>query len=55
MKTNCLHVPMMDKQASDNPSRSLTLMGHAEKAGLWFGVNNVTNALLWLKRVFESF
>ena len=55
MKPNCLHVPMMDKQAVDNPSRSLTLMGHAEKGGLWFGVNNVTNAILWLKRVFESF
>jgi len=55
LKPHCLHVPMMDKQAKDNPSRALTVLGQAERGGLWFGVNNVTNALLWLKRVFENF
>ena len=55
LRSNCLHVPMMNKQTVDNPSRALTLFGLAEKGGLWFGVNNCSNALHWLKRVFESF
>ena len=54
LKPNCLHVPMMNKQSMDNPSRALSLFGLAEKGGLWFGVNNCINALRWLKRVFES-
>ena len=54
LKPNCLHVPMMNKQTMDNPSRALSLFSLAEKGGLWFGVNNCINALRWLKRVFES-
>ena len=55
LKPNCLHVPMMNKQTVDNPSRALSLFGLAEKGGLWFGVNNCINALRWLKRGFDSF
>ncbi|MBG08110.1 MAG: hypothetical protein CME68_05090 [Halobacteriovoraceae bacterium] len=55
LKSNCLHVPMMNKQTMDNPSRALNLFSLAEKGGLWFGVNNCINALRWLKRGFDSF
>ncbi len=55
LKPNCLHVPMMNKQTVDNPSRALSLFSLAGNGGLWFGVNNCINALRWLKRGFESF
>ena len=55
LRPNSLHVPMMNKQTMDNPSRALSLLSLAEKGGLWFGVNNCSNALHWLKRVFDSF
>lgn len=41
----CLHVPLLSKQAAQDPKNYLQVLDWSNKGGLWVGVNNTRNAV----------
>ncbi len=45
-----LHIPLMDDSVRKKTNSAMTVQNWIEKGGLWFGVNNSRNALLFLEK-----
>ena len=45
-----LHVPLLDEAVRKQTESALMIQNWIEKGGLWFGVNNSRNALLFLEK-----
>jgi 5-(carboxyamino)imidazole ribonucleotide mutase len=50
LEMGTLHVPIMDDGGRKQTKSAMTVQNWIEKGGLWFGVNNSRNALLFLEK-----
>lgn len=50
LEKGTLHVPIMDDGVRKQTKSAMTVQNWIEKGGLWFGVNNSRNALLFLEK-----
>ena len=45
-----LNVPILDSSVRKQPKSAMTVQNWIEKGGLWVGVNNSRNALLFIEK-----